>query len=48
MKLELSLGGDTAKRTAVVPVLKAALLGALVLVVVNRADIRRYLRLRRM
>jgi hypothetical protein len=48
MKLELSLGSDTPRGGALVPILKLAVVGLAALLVVNRADLRRYLRLRRM
>jgi hypothetical protein len=52
MRLQLSLGSDTPqarkKGGLVAPVLKLSLVGGLALLYVNRSDIRRYLRLRRM
>ncbi|MDQ6772033.1 MAG: hypothetical protein M3024_03440 [Candidatus Dormibacteraeota bacterium] len=48
MKLVLTLGGEVPRGRALTPILKLALVGAVALVVMNRADIRRYMRLRRM
>lgn len=48
MKLELTLGSDTPKPSLVGPLIKLAVLGVVALVVVNRKDIRRYVRLRQM
>lgn len=48
MKLVLTLGSDARRRGAVLPILKFVVVGAMTLVAMNRADIRRYLRLRRM
>lgn len=48
MKLQLTLGSDEPRRGLLVPILKWALVGGLALLVMNRSDIRRYLRLRRM
>jgi hypothetical protein len=49
MKLQLTIGSDGDKKgTAVAPLIKAALVGLVALAIVNRQDIRRYLRLRRM
>ena len=48
MKLEFSLGSDTPQAGLFVPMLKLAVVGLAALLVVNRSDLRRYLRLRRM
>jgi len=48
MKLQLTLGSDTPRKGALAPLVKLALVGAVALLVMNRSDIRRYLRLRRM
>ncbi|HYW25230.1 MAG TPA: hypothetical protein VE953_13770 [Terriglobales bacterium] len=48
MKLQLTLGSDSPRGGALAPFLKLALVGAVALLVMNRSDIRRYLRLRRM
>lgn len=48
MKLVLTLGSDTPQGGAAGPIAKLAILGAAWLVVMNRNDIRRYVRLRRM
>jgi hypothetical protein len=48
MKLQLTLGSDTPRKGALLPLVKLALVGAVALLVMNRSDIRRYLRLRRM
>lgn len=48
MKLQLTLGSDEARPGLVLPIVKLALIGAVALLVMNRSDIRRYLRLRRM
>jgi Family of unknown function (DUF6893) len=48
MKLQLTLGSDSPRQGLLVPVVKLALVGAVALLVLNRSDIRRYLRLRRM
>jgi uncharacterized protein DUF6893 len=48
MKLQLTLGSDSPRGGLLVPVVKLALVGAVALLVLNRSDIRRYLRLRRM
>jgi hypothetical protein len=49
MRLQLSFGSDSPQRGGLLaPVIKLALVGALALVVMNRSDIRRYIRLRRM
>ncbi len=48
MKLVLTLGSDAPRRGLVAPVVKLVLVGLVALVIVNRADIRRYMRLRRM
>jgi hypothetical protein len=48
MKLQLTLGSDTPNKGALIPLVKLALVGAVALLVMNRSDIRRYLRLRRM
>jgi hypothetical protein len=48
MKLQLTLGSDAPSKGTLVPLVKLALVGALALLVMNRSDIRRYLRLRRM
>jgi hypothetical protein len=48
MKLVLTLGSDAPRRGAVLPLLKFVVVGTMALVAMNRDDIRRYLRLRRM
>jgi hypothetical protein len=48
VKLEFSLGSDTPQAGLLVPMLKLAVVGLAALLVVNRSDLRRYLRLRRM
>lgn len=50
IRVELSLGRETSRRDAGlwVPALKLGALGLAALLVLNRRDIRRYLRLRRM
>jgi hypothetical protein len=48
LKLQLTLGSDSPRKGALVPIFKLALVGAVALLVMNRSDIRRYLRLRRM
>jgi hypothetical protein len=48
MKLQLTLGSDAPRPSLVLPIVKLALVGAVALLVINRSDIRRYLRLRRM
>lgn len=48
MKLQLTLGSDSPRPSLVLPIVKLAVVGAVALLVINRADIRRYLRLRRM
>ena len=48
MKLQFSLGSDSPRGGVLVPIVKLALVGAVALLVANRTDIRRYLRLRRM
>jgi hypothetical protein len=49
MRLQLSFGSDSSQRSGLLaPIVKLALVGAVVLVVMNRSDIRRYIRLRRM
>jgi hypothetical protein len=48
MKLQLTLGSDTPRSGLLVPVLKLVLVGLVAMLVLNRKDIRRYLRLRRM
>ncbi len=48
MKLQFSLGSDSPRGGALLPIVKLALVGAVALLVANRTDIRRYLRLRRM
>jgi len=48
VKLEFSLGSDTPQAGLFVPMLKLAVVGLAALLVVNRSDLRRYLRLRRM
>ncbi len=48
MKLQLTFGSDEPRRGLLLPVVKLALVGAVALLVMNRSDIRRYLRLRRM
>jgi hypothetical protein len=48
VRFQLSFGSDSPKGGALAPVLKLALVGLAALVVMNRSDIRRYLRLRRM
>ena len=48
MKLVLTLGSESPRRGVVFPLLKFAVVGFMALVAMNRDDIRRYLRLRRM
>ena len=48
MKLQLTLGSDSPRGGALGPLLKLALVAGVALLVMNRSDIRRYLRLRRM
>jgi hypothetical protein len=49
MKLVLTVGSDAPRRkVGVLPVLKYGVVGVVWLLAMNRADIRRYLRLRRM
>lgn len=49
MKLVLTLGSDERPRkVGMLPFLKYGLVGILALLAMNRGDIRRYLRLRRM
>lgn len=48
MKLVLTVGSDTPRRSGILPLLKFALVGTVALLAMNRSDIRRYLRLRRM
>ncbi|HEX4214519.1 MAG TPA: hypothetical protein VIA06_14480 [Candidatus Dormibacteraeota bacterium] len=50
MKLQLTIGNDAGEKkgTALAPLIKAGLVGLVALAIVNRQDIRRYLRLRRM
>lgn len=48
MKLQLTLGSDTPRGSLLVPLVKLALVTGVALLVMNRTDIRRYLRLRRM
>ena len=49
MKLQLTIGSDDGEKKGMVgPLIKAGLVGLVALAVVNRQDIRRYLRLRRM
>jgi hypothetical protein len=49
MKVVFTLGTDSPRpKVGVLPVLKYAVVGVLALLAMNRSDIRRYLRLRRM
>jgi hypothetical protein len=48
MKLQLTLGSDSPRPSLLLPIVKLTLVGAVVVLVMNRSDIRRYLRLRRM
>lgn len=48
MKLVFTVGSDAQHRGALAPFLKLAVVGLLALLVMNRSDIRRYMRLRRM
>ncbi len=48
MKLVVTVGSDGPRGGVVAPILKLALVGLAALLVVNRTDIRRYMRLRRM
>ena len=52
MRLQLTIGSDDPqprkKASLAVPLLKLSLVGGAALLFVNRSDIRRYLRLRRM
>ena len=48
MKLVFTVGSDAPNRGALAPFLKLAVVGLLALIVMNRSDIRRYMRLRRM
>jgi hypothetical protein len=49
MRLQLSFGSDAPQRGGLLgPIVKVALVGVVALVVMNRSDIRRYIRLRRM
>ena len=48
MKVVITLGSDAPKPSLVIPVLKLALIGAVAFLVMNREDIRRYMRLRTM
>jgi uncharacterized protein DUF6893 len=49
MRLQLTLGSETPRRGGLVaPLVKLTVVAALAFVVMNRSDIRRYLRLRRM
>jgi hypothetical protein len=48
MKVVLTLGSDSTRKVGVLPVLKYGVMAMVALVAMNRGDIRRYLRLRRM
>ena len=49
MKLVFTVGSDAPRaKVGVLPVLKYVVVGVLALLAMNRSDIRRYLRLRRM
>lgn len=50
MKLQLTIGSDGGEKKGllIAPLIKVGLVGLAALAIVNRQDIRRYLRLRRM
>lgn len=48
MKVVITLGSDAARPSLVVPMLKLAFIGAVAFLIMNRDDIRRYMRIRNM